>query len=187
LLQQIETLQDALWRHAVQEATGNSTDANPQPMVQPVRFNLTVCLPSDESGVDDNELRLTPPTGETMSQGQKRKYHRVKQELAPRTWRTRADPFEEVAVELQQWFLETPERTAQSMLQALQAREPERYPDSLLRTLQRRVRTWRSQVILEFDDRLLREDALLNQTLPTSLRAIPLTGQQTMMEVAVKP
>jgi hypothetical protein len=186
LLQQIETLQDALWRHAVREATGSSADANPQPTVQPVRFNLTVCLPGDESGVDDNELRLTPPTGETTSQGQKRKYHRVQKELAPRTWRTREDPFEAVAVELQQWFLDTPERTAQSMLQELQAREPERYPDSLLRTLQRRVRTWRSQVILEFDDRLLREDALLNQTLPTSLRAIPLTGQQTMMEVAVK-
>lgn len=48
------------------------------------------------------------------------------------------------------------------------------YPDHLLRTLQRRVRIWRSQIILAFDDALLLEEALLNQPLPLPLRTIPL-------------
>ena len=50
-----------------------------------------------------------------------------------------------------------------------------RYPDNLLRTLQRRVSTWRREMILEFDDGLTREDAELKTSLPPSLRGVPLT------------
>lgn len=79
--------------------------------------------------------------------------------------------------ELYQWFLAAPERTAQSLLQELQTCYPDHYPDALLRTLQRRVRLWRRQTILAFDDHLIHEDVRLNQTLPVSLRAIPVSAQ----------
>lgn len=177
LLQQIQALQDALWQHAVQESHTNG-ESEPQH----VNFDLTVCLPPEEELTSDNEMSLSPGidiTGEV----QKRKYRRTQKSTGPRTYRTRKDPFEEVEAEVHQWFLDAPDRTAKSLLQELQERYPSHYPDRLLRTLQRRVHAWRSQTILEFDDRLTREDAKLlvqqpsgsNGSLPGALRATPAT------------
>ncbi len=174
LLQQIQTLQDALWRHAISEAkttAGSST----QSTAQHVRFDLTVCLPTEGDRGDDNEMSLSP-MGETITQVQKRKYRRTEKSLGPRTYRTRQDPFEEVAAELYQWFLAAPDRTAKSLLQELQERYPDQYPAHLLRTLQRRVQTWRSEIVLAFDDQLLCADAILNDPLPAPLRAMPTAG-----------
>lgn len=170
LLQQVEALQDALWQHAVQAASAPG-------LARPVSFDLTACLPMAEAALDDNTLNLSLTTGETASDRPKRKYHRLPSTLKPHTWRTRTDPFAAVAHEVQQWFLAGPERTAQSLLQELQARYPGQYPDSLLRTLQRRVRLWRRETILAFDDQLILEDARLNLVLPTALRAIPVSEQ----------
>lgn len=166
LLQQIQSLQNALWRHAVEES-----ETSGQSVPQHVCFDLAACLPP---GSDDHELDVSS-TVETTAKVQKRKYRRTQKSRAPRTYRTHPDPFEAVAAELHQWFLDAPDRTAKSLLQKLQEHYPGRYPDNQLRTLQRRVRTWRSQMILEFDDGLTREDAQLNTSLPPSLRAIPLT------------
>ena len=175
LLQQIQALQDALWRHALPESTMTSPDSPPQPIPQPVRFELTACLPAGKSVLDDHEMSLSP-TVQTMAKVQKRKYHRTEKSAVPHTWRTRKDPFEDVAAEVHQRFLDASDHTAKSLLQELQERCPDRYPDSLLRTLQRRVRLWRRQMILAFDDSLLGEDALLNRVLPAPLRAIPVDG-----------
>jgi len=183
LLQQLQALQDALWRHVVPESSLNAVHPNLPPTSQHVRFDITACLPVGEAMVDDNGRSLSPSTAETTSKVQKRKYHRTEKSLGPRTWRTRPDPFDEVATEVHQWFLDAPDRTAKSLLQELQERYPHRYPDYLLRTLQRRVHTWRSRVILEFDDHLVREDALLNYTFPVTLRAIPMTGAIPLPEI----
>lgn len=104
---------------------------------------------------------------------QKRKYRRTQKSLGPRTYRTHPDPFEAVRSELHRRFLAAPDRPVKCLLQELQARYPGRYPGNLLRTLQRRVREWRREVIPVFDDGLIREDALLHQSLPVPLRAIP--------------
>lgn len=63
---------------------------------------------------------------------------------APRTWRTRVDPFEEVWPVVEIWLEAEPERTARELLARLQSTYPDRYPDGQLRTLQRRVKVWRS-------------------------------------------
>ena len=167
LLQQIQSLQDALWRHAVEE----SSDTSEQSALEHVSFDLAACLPP---GADDHGLGLSS-TVETSAKAQKRKYRRTRKSLGPRTYRTHPDPFEDVKIELHQWFLEAPDRTAKSLLRQLQERYPGRYPDNQLRTLQRRLRVWRSQMILEFDDDLTREDVQLNTSLPPSLRGVPLT------------
>jgi hypothetical protein len=167
LLQQIQTLQDALWRHALPE----SSTAGAQTAAQHVRFDLQACLP----GGDDNDTGLAS-TAETTVRVQKRKYRRTEKSLRPRTYRTHPDPFEAVKSELHQWFLAAPDRPVKFLLQELQAHYPGQYPDHLLRTLQRRVSKWRREVILAFDDGLLREDALLNQSLPAPLRALPMPG-----------
>jgi hypothetical protein len=172
LLQQIQALQDALWRHAVHD-TATPAGNGSQP---PVRFSLSTCMPREEAMAQDQDVNLVPPTVETTGAVQKRKYHRVKKSLAPRTWRTRPDPFAAVDAELHQQFLDTPDRTAKALFQELQERYPGQYADGLLRTLQRRVHGWRRQMILAFDDHLVGEDALLNDLHPTTLRAIPTTS-----------
>lgn len=167
LLQQIQALQDALWRHALPATPTTASGSSPQAAAQHVRFDLQACLP----GGDDNDRDLTS-TAETIVGVQKRKYRRTQKSLGPRTYRTHPDPFAAVKSELHQWFLAAPDRPVKCLLQALQARYPGRYPDNLLRTLQRRVTEWRREVILAFDDGLIREAALLHQSLPVPLRAI---------------
>lgn len=180
LLQQIQALQDALWRHAVQESAVPTAD----PSWSPVHFSLSACVPAEEAMAHEQELYLTVPNAEATGAVQKRKYHRVQKPLAPRTWRTRHDPFEMVDADLHQRFLDTPDCTAKSLLQELQVRYPGQYADGLLRTLQRRVRGWRSQMILEFDDHLMDGDDLLDELHPTTLRAIPTTNLSLTPDVA---
>ena len=101
-----------------------------------------------------------------------RRYHRTKEPPAPHTWRTRADPFESVWTEVCQWLAADPGRTAQSVLKELQQLYPEQFPDSQLRTMQRRVREWRAQSILAFDDQWLQEDSVIDKQMPPPLQVV---------------
>jgi len=64
---------------------------------------------------------------------------------APRTWRTRQDPFatdwEEITARLE----EAPELEAKAVFEELMRREPGRYEEGQLRTFQRRVKRWRAE------------------------------------------
>lgn len=62
-----------------------------------------------------------------------------------RTWRTRADPFEEVWPEIARKLADAPELEAKILFEDLLEREPERFSAGQLRTLQRRVKQWRAQ------------------------------------------
>lgn len=74
-----------------------------------------------------------------------RRYRRCKTPRAPRTWRTRPDPFAEVWDELQSQLAQTPELTAKALFEYLQRHYPGRYSQGQLRTLHRRVKAWRAQ------------------------------------------
>lgn len=63
-----------------------------------------------------------------------------------RTWKTRADPFDEHWEELQLRLQEAPALQAKTLLDDLIERYPDRYQEGQLRTLQRRVRKWRATV-----------------------------------------
>jgi hypothetical protein len=168
VLKQIRILQEGLWRHAVQAPPAEE----PLP---PTVFDLQACLSA--GGVTGMNGKLSPELMElldtTPEQQQKRKYHRQKKHAQPRTYRTRKDPFEEVNAELHRWFLEAPDSTGKMLLQKLQRHYPDRYPDRLLRTLQRRLRVWRQEVILAYDDRLIHEDASLTQPSAPHIHATP--------------
>ena len=69
-----------------------------------------------------------------------------KQKRAPRTWRTRPDPFAALWPGLLEQLQASPEACAKDLLQQLQREHPGVFPDSQLRTLQRRVKQWRSEV-----------------------------------------
>ena len=172
LLKQIRVLQDGLWRHAVQLAQVNDEGA-PEP--SSVAFDLQACLAAGTLIGDNGNLSETAIEilGGPSQSVQKRKYHRKKKHNKPRTYRTHKDPFEEVKDDLYGWFLEAPESTGKMLFQKLQQHYPGRYPDSQLRTLQRRLRGWRQEVIFEFDDRLIREDVALTQSLAPQVRAVP--------------
>jgi len=149
LLQQVRTLQDALWQHAIDLSSVPASQADGQAAPE--------YTPSTLAG----------------SGARQRMYHRTKKPAEPRTWRTRQDPFAAVDAELHQCFMHEPGVTAKALLQQLQQRYPDQYADGQLRTLQRRVNHWRSQMILEFDDHLLAIDGSLTGDPSTHLRAVP--------------
>jgi hypothetical protein len=77
--------------------------------------------------------------------GEVRPTHR-KRTSGPRTWRTRADPFEAVWPQVQQWLNEQSDANAKDLFFRLQETMPGVFPPGQLRTLQRRVKHWRSEI-----------------------------------------
>jgi hypothetical protein len=76
-----------------------------------------------------------------------RKYERMRKlpsELKqPRSYRTRADPFEADWSELERMLQDAPELEAKTLFDWLCERDSEKYQEGQLRTLQRRVNDWR--------------------------------------------
>ena len=62
----------------------------------------------------------------------------------PRSYRTRADPFEADWAELERMLKDAPELEAKTLFEWLCERQPGIYQEGQLRTLQRRVNTWRA-------------------------------------------
>lgn len=83
--------------------------------------------------------------------GEVRATHRKKRRrsTAPRHWRTRQDPFDDVWPALEVRLNASPATTALGLFQSLQLDHPGRYAHGQLRTLQRRVKAWRSKVARE--------------------------------------
>jgi len=155
LLGQLGLLQDALWKHAWVAVPGAAARAElPGPPAQPINGSLPA--PSSTSEAVPRE---------------KRRYRRTAKPRAPRTWRTHPDAFAEVWEEVCQALGAAPERTAKLLFQELQARYPGRFADGQLRTLQRRVKLWRRDALLTFDDGWLQEELLSGMVLPKPLRA----------------
>lgn len=171
LLGQLRAIQDALWRHAQLTIAGPVVDSGTAG-ARHVQFDLAGCLGGKQALAAGNELNLTAAPATSSEEAHKRKYRRTKKPVGPRYWRTRADPFASIENDLRQALLAAPGRTAKSLFQEVQERFPGQYPDRLLRTLQRRVKIWRQQVIIEFDDTLLHDSSLLQGASPTVLRAI---------------
>ena len=163
LLSQLQTLQDALWRHGVKGGTVGEMDKEAATIV---RFGVNADQPlvDQASGEHGSPLILPARRGQ-------RAYRRPVKPRTPRTWRTRTDPFEGVWGEITQRLEVRPERTARSVLDELQVQHPGLYSHSQLRTLQRRVKRWRAQALLRFDDQWLSEDIVVEQRMHPSLWA----------------
>jgi hypothetical protein len=63
---------------------------------------------------------------------------------APRTYRTRIDPFAEVWIEVEQRLQAEPRLTAKTLFDWLRGQHPGKFLDSHRRTFERRVRQWRA-------------------------------------------
>jgi hypothetical protein len=78
-----------------------------------------------------------------------------KRPTAPRHWRKRKDPFDDVWERLERRLVESPDTTALALFESLQLERPEHYSSGQLRTLQRRVKAWRTKEarqLLALDD-----------------------------------
>jgi len=85
LLQQLERLQEALWRHAIFRTRGSSSISD---LV--AHFDLSACGGGGDEATAEPMVRLRPDGTP------KRKYRRTEKSKGPRLYRTRKDPFEAV-------------------------------------------------------------------------------------------
>lgn len=74
--------------------------------------------------------------------GEARPTHR-RRSTKPRTWRTRADPFEAVWSEARSWLEQEPDITGKALFDRIREHRPGEFAPGQLRTLQRRVQEWR--------------------------------------------
>ena len=119
LLNRIREAQRSLIHHEVGGGSDKASETN---------SDLTQFVASFSTAWRDGEVRPT---------------HR-KQSTGPRSWRTRADPFEDVWPLVEQWLNEQPDATAKTLFQRLQDQTP--FAPGQLRTLQRRVKGWRTEI-----------------------------------------
>ena len=141
LLEQLELLQDAFWHHAIVERS----------KVKLVSKYIEQPKKAFKGLKNEEKISETPGIEDEVNRQKKRRYRRTGKPRAPRTWRTRTDPFEGVSEELRQRLIAEPQRTAKSMLLELQDRYPGRVPTGQLRTLQRRVKQWRREILVKFE------------------------------------
>ena len=74
--------------------------------------------------------------------GEARPTHR-RRSTKPRTWRTRADPFETVWPDARSWLEQEPDITGTALFDRIREHHPGEFAPGQLRTLQRRVQKWR--------------------------------------------
>jgi hypothetical protein len=141
LLHQLETLQEALWRHAIFRTRGHSAISD---LV--AQFDFGACGGTSDEATAETIVRLRPDGTP------KRKYRRTEKSKGPRLYRSRKDPFEAVWAEVCQWLSAQPERNGRSIFNELQRRYPGQFANGQLRTLQRHIATWRAKIVLAFDD-----------------------------------
>lgn len=138
LLQQLEHLQKALWRHAV-----TSSPSSPAP-ASPLQFSVKECT---EGHVPADGIPGTPPS--LLKQQRKRKYQKSGR---PRDWRTRKDPFEGEWEQVTSWLLANPALTGVDIFHRLEELSPGRYRPTQVRTLQRGLGKLRARLLVTFDD-----------------------------------
>jgi hypothetical protein len=136
LLEQLEHLQKALWRHAVSPGTsGEQAGADAT-----LHFAVQQCAeqPVPEEGI----LAIRPSLRKRQRNEQRKKSQR------PHDWRTRQDPFEGCWEQVTSWLTANPERTGVSIFQELHQLYPDRWRPTQCRTLQRGVQKVRRRLLV---------------------------------------
>jgi len=126
ILAQLKTLQDELW-----EFSWNKNGCEKS------NFVVTKDDINDQNKVQSEE-----------TDNVNRYYHSSKKidlRKAPRTWRTRKDPFENVWDEIRLRLELMPETTAREIIQWLMGKYPNQFSLGQTRTLQRRIAQWRQE------------------------------------------
>jgi hypothetical protein len=135
LLKKLEHLQDRFWTYAYKKP--ESLTLSP-PECETITQNAVIA----QSSIISSSANLG-----TLAdfQSPRRMYRRSGKPRAPRTWRTRPDPFAEVWGLVQLQVDIDPSRTVKQLFLELQQRYPGKFSDGQLRTLQRRVKQRRRE------------------------------------------
>lgn len=97
-----------------------------------------------------NKSNAALPESKNSLQSPARRYRRTnkpRKQLAPRTWRTRKDPFDDSWSGIRMQLELNPEHTAKSLLEDLIRENPDQFTFDLTRTMQRRVANWRREQV----------------------------------------
>jgi len=139
LLQQLEHLQKALWRHAVKPEAAESQESS-----STLPFSVNQCA---EGKIPADGIAGPPPS--LLKQERRRNYQKSGR---PHDWRTRQDPFEGLWEEITTWLVARPELTAAEIFRELERLYPRRYRSTQARTLRRGVQKLRARLLITFDD-----------------------------------
>ena len=159
LLQEIQRLQNRLWRYAhVKRSVSvdfidwigleQTANSNPnQEKWQPANNGKTVEA-AKVSGPSSNGRKRRISRGEKPPHGHApRRYRRTKRKngncYVKRYWRTRKDPFADVLDEIHEQLEQAPDLSAKALFKVFQQKYPWKFKDGQLRTFQRRVKEWR--------------------------------------------
>ena len=149
LMEQLELLQDALWKHAGKRSSTSSRQA----ILQLQEANAA----KQAGGAPRVTVLEPPPTTISVAiaavqapqvQEVRRQYRRTtkaRNPHPPHTWRNRKDPLEDVSDWLRIRVLENPRLKIGKLLKELQRDFPGKYSEKHKRTLARRLKEWRAE------------------------------------------
>jgi hypothetical protein len=149
LLAELEQLQDALWKHAWRGQKNDAVSITMHDTSGPINEQQKLEKTVDTLTATPS-VRLEQVAKATRSKGQDsptRRYRNTKKPRKPskpHTWRTRKDPLENVAEEINASFSKNTQITAQTLLELLQKKYPGQFLDNQRRTLLRRLHQLRN-------------------------------------------
>jgi hypothetical protein len=171
LLKNLQLLQDKFWKYAwkgpIQSASTNVNEDSliPKTTTNPIHESSTIApiiqvmsIPNIKAShitITNHKVNIDPKLNNELLEKEapkinKRLYRYTKKprkQLAPRTWRTRPDPFENVLSKLRFQLVLNPARTAKGLLEDLIKDSPDKFNLGNLRTLQRKISQWRKEEI----------------------------------------
>jgi len=160
LLAQLQILQDGLWKYSW-DKTGRA----------------------DSNDVITKEVNLDQDNASSEAPVKSNRFYRASKKVdfrrAPRTWRTRVDPFATTWDEIRLRMELMPETVAREIIQWLMGKYPGEYSMGQTRTLQRRIAEWRQEQ--ESHVKKLRA-LMVNKTPPTPNYSITTTGNKIVLD-----
>ncbi len=150
LLKELETLQDALWKHAWRQMP------NPENILDSHELRISILpavneaiqvQPAKRSRKVQKEILIVRTATKVQPAEIPRKYRKTRKPRNPskqHTWRTRKDPFEQAAEEIETQFHQNQNVTARQLLAELEKKFPGCFSEAQIRTLMRRLNNLRN-------------------------------------------
>lgn len=170
LMDQLEQLQDALWKHAGKRPNTPSRQASvelSQQTYAPKKTKSKIQELAVEPASPQVEIKNVQAAPAQQMCRQYRKNSKPPKPHTPHTWRNSKDPFEDVTDYLRLRVLENPKIKIGKLLKDLQHDVPGRYGDDHCRTLARRLKEWRKESVAYWLARPVAQpaDNLITETL----------------------
>lgn len=152
LLNELEQLQDAFWKHAWRQNSCSDV-AESESLDLPISIMPAVDdesqLPTIRRSRKEQKLSAVAASVKTKETETRRKYRQTRKprnQGKPHNWRTRKDPFENVIEEIEMQFQRNQNITAKQLLTILMKKFPGDFSEAQRRTLMRRLNKLRQSL-----------------------------------------